>query len=62
MTTRRFLEQEVFKTESYQAIPLDQVIGKCCVMNVKDYFKMKPEGQTNEHFKNVLTFYRAQCT
>lgn len=48
VTTRRFLEQEVFKTDSYQSVPLDQVIGKCCVMNVKDYFKMKPEGYSDK--------------
>jgi protein polybromo-1 len=44
VTTRRFLEQEIFKTESFQVVPLDQVMGKCYVMNVKDYFKYKPEG------------------
>lgn len=40
--TRRFLEREVFKTDSYTSTPLNQVIGKCCVMFVKDYFRAKP--------------------
>ncbi|KAJ8709729.1 hypothetical protein PYW08_009733 [Mythimna loreyi] len=42
--TRKFLHQEVFKTESHRVVPLDQVIGQCYVMNVKEYFKFRPEG------------------
>uniref|UniRef100_W4VRH5 Putative chromatin remodeling complex rsc subunit rsc1/polybromo n=1 Tax=Corethrella appendiculata TaxID=1370023 RepID=W4VRH5_9DIPT len=42
--TRRFLEQEVFKSDQHQAIPLSQAQNKCFVMNVKDYFKLRPEG------------------
>lgn len=26
------------------AIPLNQVLGRCCVLSVKDYFRSKPEG------------------
>ncbi|XP_014249170.1 protein polybromo-1 isoform X5 [Cimex lectularius] len=44
VTTRKFLEKEVFKTEQNVAIPLNQVLGRCCVMSVKDYFRSKPEG------------------
>ncbi|PZC80709.1 hypothetical protein B5X24_HaOG214110 [Helicoverpa armigera] len=42
--TRKFLQQEVFKTESRRVVPLDQVVGHCYVMNVKEYFKFRPEG------------------
>ncbi|XP_052070858.1 protein polybromo-1-like isoform X2 [Mytilus californianus] len=42
--TRKFLEKEVFKSDVYTNIPLTQVIGRCYVMHVKEYFKMKPEG------------------
>ncbi|CAK1541028.1 unnamed protein product [Leptosia nina] len=42
--TRKFLQQEVFKTETHRSVPLDQVIGRCYVMNVKEYFKFRPEG------------------
>ena len=38
------LFQEVFKTEQNVAIPLNQVLGRCCVLSVKDYFRSKPEG------------------
>ncbi|KAH9643153.1 hypothetical protein HF086_010605 [Spodoptera exigua] len=41
--TRKFLQQEVFKTEAHRVVPLDQVVGHCYVMNVKEYFKFKPE-------------------
>ncbi|XP_049880509.1 protein polybromo-1 isoform X2 [Pectinophora gossypiella] len=42
--TRKFLQQEVFKTETHRTVPLDQVLGQCYVMNVKEYFKFRPEG------------------
>lgn len=43
--TRKFLQQEVFKTEAHRVLPLDHVAGHCYVMNVKEYFKFKPEGK-----------------
>ncbi|XP_039760506.1 protein polybromo-1 isoform X1 [Pararge aegeria] len=46
--TRKFLQQEVFKTEAHRTVPLDQVIGRCYVMNVKKYFKFRPEGYLNK--------------
>ncbi|KAK6643901.1 hypothetical protein RUM43_000166 [Polyplax serrata] len=42
--TRKFLEKEVFKSDQHIAVPLSQVLDRCCVMSVKDYFKLKPEG------------------
>ena len=42
--TRKFLEKEVFKSDTHVAIPLESVKERCCVMNVKQYFTMKPEG------------------
>jgi hypothetical protein len=36
--------QEVFKSDIHVAIPLDQVLGLCCVLSVKDYFRSKPDG------------------
>uniref|UniRef100_A0A1Q3F0Q7 Putative chromatin remodeling complex rsc subunit rsc1/polybromo n=1 Tax=Culex tarsalis TaxID=7177 RepID=A0A1Q3F0Q7_CULTA len=44
LQTRKFMEQEVFKSDQHQAIPLTQAQNKCFVMHVKDYFKMRPEG------------------
>lgn len=44
VATRKFLEKEVFKTDQYVAIPLNQVLGRCCVLSVKDYFRSKAEG------------------
>nr|XP_022295788.1 protein polybromo-1-like isoform X7 [Crassostrea virginica] len=44
LASRKFLEKEVFKSDFYTSIPISQVLGKCYVMSVKDYFKSKPEG------------------
>nr|CAD7402573.1 unnamed protein product [Timema poppensis] len=44
VTTRKFLEKEVFKSDIHKATPLEQVLGKCCVLHVKDYVCSKPEG------------------
>lgn len=43
--TRKFLEKEVFKSDTHVAVPLEEVKERCCVMNVKQYFTMKPEGK-----------------
>ncbi|KAH9526702.1 Protein polybromo-1 [Dermatophagoides farinae] len=42
LASRRFLEKEVFKSDNYTNTPLSQVMGKCCVMFVKDYFRCQP--------------------
>ena len=44
IASKKFLEKEVFKSDSYNNAPLSQVVGKCFVMFVKDYFKFKPLG------------------
>ncbi|KAK7869922.1 hypothetical protein R5R35_013708 [Gryllus longicercus] len=44
VTTRKFLEKEVFKSELHAAVPLNNLQGLCCVLSVKDYFRSKPEG------------------
>ncbi|XP_055708043.1 protein polybromo-1 isoform X1 [Phlebotomus papatasi] len=44
VTTRKFLEQELFKSDQHQAIPLSQLTSKCFVMCIKDYIKYRPEG------------------
>lgn len=48
VTTRKFLEQELFKSDQHQAIPLNQLGGKCFVMSAKDYFKYKPDGYADK--------------
>nr|QYV43163.1 polybromo [Colaphellus bowringi] len=44
LTTRKFLEREVFKSDSHVAVPLEEVKDRCSVVNVKHYFTMRPEG------------------
>ncbi|XP_055373679.1 protein polybromo-1 [Condylostylus longicornis] len=44
VTTRKFLEREVFKSDQHLAIPIDKVQNKCYVMSVKDFIRFKPEG------------------
>ncbi|KAK6994776.1 protein polybromo-1-like isoform X1 [Biomphalaria glabrata] len=43
IATRKFLEKEVFRSETSHGTPLSEIVGRCCVMFVKDYFKHKPE-------------------
>ncbi|EDV30236.1 uncharacterized protein Dana_GF23180 [Drosophila ananassae] len=43
VTTRKFLEKEVFKTSISQTISMDKVLGMCCVMHIKEYIKMRPD-------------------
>ena len=38
------MENEVFRTNDYKNVAFKDVVGRCCVMNVKDYFIKKPEG------------------
>lgn len=44
VTTRKFLEKEIFKSEQHIALPLTQLGDKCYVMSAKDYIKYTPEG------------------
>ncbi|XP_017786877.1 PREDICTED: protein polybromo-1 [Nicrophorus vespilloides] len=44
LTTRKFLEKEVFKSDTHVAVPLEDIKERCCVINFKQYFIMKPEG------------------
>lgn len=48
VTTRKFLEQELFKSDQHDAMPLSRLGGKCFVMSAKDYFKLKPEGYADK--------------
>ena len=42
--TRTFYEKEVMRGDLHSAIPISSVLGKCYVMPVKDYCKVKPAG------------------
>lgn len=42
--TRRFLVQEVFKSDQNQSAPMSKLQGRCFVLSVRDYFRLKPEG------------------
>ncbi|XP_046750131.1 protein polybromo-1 isoform X6 [Diprion similis] len=44
VASRKFIEKELFKSDSHLAVPLSKVAGRCCVLSVKDYFRMRPEG------------------
>ncbi|XP_032893187.1 protein polybromo-1 isoform X3 [Amblyraja radiata] len=44
LATRKFLEKEVFKSDYYNKILVSKILGKCVVMFVKEYFKIRPEG------------------
>ena len=42
--TRKFLEKEVMRGDIHLAVPVSDVLGKCYVMSVKDYFRYRPDG------------------
>ncbi|XP_058792072.1 protein polybromo-1 isoform X2 [Phymastichus coffea] len=44
VASRKFLDKELFKSDAHVAVPLSKVAGRCCVLSVKDYFRMIPEG------------------
>ncbi|XP_076646404.1 protein polybromo isoform X1 [Halictus rubicundus] len=44
VASRKFLDKELFKSDAHVAVPLAKVAGRCCVLSVKDYFRMQPEG------------------
>lgn len=44
VASRKFLDKELFKSDAHVAVPLSKVAGRCCVLSVKDYFRMVPEG------------------
>uniref|UniRef100_A0A8C8LSH2 Protein polybromo-1 n=1 Tax=Oncorhynchus tshawytscha TaxID=74940 RepID=A0A8C8LSH2_ONCTS len=44
LATRKFLKQEVFKSDYFSKVPVSKILAKCMVMFVKDYFKLQPEG------------------
>lgn len=48
VTSRKFLEQELFKSDQHEAMPLNRLGNKCFVMSAKDYFKLKPDGYTDK--------------
>lgn len=44
LSTRKFLEREVFKSDKRVTVPLEEVNDRCCVVSVKQYYTMRPEG------------------
>lgn len=44
LSTRKFLEREVFKSDKHVTVPLEDVRDRCCVVCVKQYYIMRPEG------------------
>lgn len=57
VSTKKFLRQEVFLTQSMANIPMGKIQGLCHVLHMKDYFKYQPviENQTNSslNFQNA---------
>ena len=48
VSTRKFLENEVFRTENHQSVAMSKIVGRCCVVPVREYFKQRPEGFENK--------------
>ncbi|MFH4974813.1 hypothetical protein AB6A40_001522 [Gnathostoma spinigerum] len=44
LATKKFIENEVFLTSYFDTVTIDRLVGKCCVMFIRKYLKMKPKG------------------
>jgi protein polybromo-1 len=44
VTTRKFIEKEVFRSDNRGSAAAEEIIGRCYVMYVKDYYRNKPVG------------------
>ncbi|KAK3604677.1 hypothetical protein CHS0354_009289 [Potamilus streckersoni] len=42
--TRKFFPNEVFRTPLYELVPLEAIMGYCCVMDLLTYCKGRPKG------------------
>ena len=43
LASRKFMDRELFKSNTNSFIMLKGIVGKCFVMNVRDHFKFKPQ-------------------
>ena len=43
LATRKFLQKEVVKSDVYASTDPNQIVGRCFVMCVREYFKLRPE-------------------
>ncbi|XP_078487120.1 protein polybromo-1 isoform X1 [Ciona intestinalis] len=57
---KRFLQQEVFKSDYYNTVPVKNILGRCFVMMMKDYFNLKPKGFNNEDIYVCESRYMSQ--
>ncbi|CAG8594413.1 12375_t:CDS:10 [Cetraspora pellucida] len=46
--SKKFFENEVFKTNTFHDHSMQDVLGKCFVLQVKDYVKGRPKGSENK--------------
>lgn len=54
LSTRKFLEREVFKSDKRVTVLLEEVRDRCCVVSVKQYYTMRPEGLCNEVILSIF--------
>ena len=54
--------QEVFKSDYYECSNLKQVVGKCYVMFVKDFFKQKSEVRGFIKFHDNVSLFVRELT
>lgn len=61
LATRKFLEKEVFKSDYYNKVPVNKILGKCVVMFVKvrdslaQMYISFQENKTYEHKRPIFT-------
>ncbi|XP_078668227.1 protein polybromo-1-like isoform X1 [Branchiostoma floridae x Branchiostoma belcheri] len=61
LATRKFLEKEVFKSDYYNIARVANITGRCFVMSVKEYFKSKPLGFSDEDIFVCESRYSARA-
>ncbi|XP_025412250.1 protein polybromo-1 isoform X3 [Sipha flava] len=61
LSTRKFLEKEVFKTDLNITIPVSRIKGRCAVISVKDYFRYQPKGFNEKDVYVCESRYSSRC-
>ncbi|OUM67929.1 hypothetical protein PIROE2DRAFT_58428 [Piromyces sp. E2] len=60
--SKRFLENEVFRTTHYETYTLDKIIDKCYVLFLKDYCRGFPKGSYKELEDSDLILHKTPLT
>ncbi|KAG5856414.1 hypothetical protein ANANG_G00007710 [Anguilla anguilla] len=55
--SRRFYHNELFRVPLYEIIPLEAVVGMCCVLDLYTYCKGRPKGVKEQDVPNICDYH-----